>query len=121
MKDEKDILLDDFFKATAELELEDNGFSEKVISALPERQKVGNHAVERLRKEVRLLKVFCIAAGIALFIVLRGWNIAFDILASLIATAATFDYTYLIFSLLLLPLTALAAMVYLVRTSYRLF
>ena len=55
MKDEKDILLDDFFKEAAELQIEDNGFSERVISTLPQQQKLRNQAVERLRKKVRLL------------------------------------------------------------------
>ena len=57
MKDEKDILLDDFFKEAAELQIEDNGFSERVISALPQQQKLRNQAVERLRKKVRLLEI----------------------------------------------------------------
>ncbi len=116
MKDEKDILLDDFFKEAAELEIEDNGFTEKVINALPERQALRNRAVERLRKKVRLLEVLCIAAGIALFILLRGWNMAYDLLASVFALAMTIDIKHLLINtvplMLLIPTIAAATAIY---------
>ena len=121
MKDEKDIMLERFFKEVAEVQISDHGFTEQVINALPEGRRVENKAIRKLRKWATTWNIIFIIATIALFILMKGWNIAYDLLATLIATAHTFDYTYLLFWLMILPLAVVVGTVYLFRTSYRLF
>ena len=121
MKDEKDIMLEHFFKEVAEVQISDHGFTEQVINALPEGRRVENKAIRKLRKWATTWNIIFIIATIALFILMKGWNIAYDLLATLIATAHTFDYTYLLFWLMILPLAVVVGTVYLFRTSYRLF
>ena len=121
MKDEKDIMLDAFFKEAAEVQISDNGFTERVLNALPESRRAENKAMRKIRQWATAWNIISIIATIALFILMKGWNIAYDLLATLIATAHTFDYTYLLFWLMILPLAVVAGTVYLFRTSYRLF
>lgn len=121
MKDERDIMLDDFFKEAAEVQISDNGFTEQVLNALPESNRVENKAMRKVGQWATAWNIIFIIATIALFILMKGWNIAYDLLAALIATAHTFDYTYLLLWLLILPLGVVAGTVYLFRTSYRLF
>ena len=121
MKDEKDIMLEHFFKEAAEVQISDQGFTEQVINALPEGRRVENKAIRKLRKWATTWNIIFIIATIALFFLMKGWNIAYDLLATLIAIAHTFDYTYLLFWLMILPLAVVVGTVYLFRTSYRLF
>ncbi|MGN0282643.1 MAG: DUF5056 domain-containing protein [Prevotella sp.] len=116
MKDEKDILLDDFFKDAAELQIEDNGFTESVINALPNTQALSDRAIVRLRRKVRLLEASCITAGIALFFFLKGWNMAYDLLASVFAMAMSINIKHLLINtvplMLLIPTIAAATAIY---------
>ena len=120
MKDERDdkdmTLLNDFFKEAAELQIEDNGFAERVVDALPERQAIESIAIKQLKQKSRIWNIICIAAGIALFVVLKGWNIFYDLKAMSLAAIMTIDYTHLFVNtlplFLLLPLATIAAMLY---------
>lgn len=96
MKDEKDLLLDNFFKEAAELQISDDGFAEQVMAALPASHQTETKAMKDLKKKMTLWNIACIAAGIALFIVLKGWNIIYDIMASGMAIVLTTDFTRLL-------------------------
>lgn len=96
MKDEKDLLLDNFFKEAAELQISDDGFAEQVMAALPASHLTETKAMKDLKKKMTLWNIACIAAGIALFIVLKGWNIIYDIMASGMAIVLTTDFTRLL-------------------------
>ena len=96
MKDEKDLLLDNFFKEAAELQISDDGFAEQVMAALPASHLTETKAMKDLKKKMTLWNIACIAAGIALFIVLKGWNIIYDIMASGMAIILTTDFTRLL-------------------------
>ena len=96
MKDEKDLLLDNFFKEAAELQISDDGFAEQVMAALPASHQTETKAMKDLKKKMTLWNIACIASGIALFIVLKGWNIIYDIMASGMAIVLTTDFTRLL-------------------------
>lgn len=96
MKDEKDLLLDNFFKEAAELQISDDRFAEQVMAALPASHQTETKAMKDLKKKMTLWNIACIAAGIALFIVLKGWNIIYDIMASGMAIVLTTDFTRLL-------------------------
>lgn len=96
MKDEKDLLLDNFFKEAAELQISDDGFAEQVMAALPASHQTETKAMKDLKKKMTLWNIACIAAGIAFFIVLKGWNIIYDIMASGMAIVLTTDFTRLL-------------------------
>ena len=57
-----------------------------------------------------------IAAGIGLFFFLRGWNMAFDLLASVFALAVSIDFKFLLINtvplILLIPTIAAATAIY---------
>lgn len=115
--DDKDMtLLDDFFKEAAEMQIDDDGFTERVTAALPERKAVENKAMERLKRKSRIWNVVCLAAGVALFVGLRGWNVFYDLKAMSVAAIMTIDYSHLLVNtlplLLLMPLAATATMLY---------
>lgn len=96
MKDEKYLLLDNFFKEAAELQISDDGFAEQVMAILPEPHRAETKAMKDLKKKMTWWNVACIAAGIALFILLKGWNIIYDIMASGMAIVLTTDFTRLL-------------------------
>ena len=104
MKDEKDLLLDNFFKEAAELQISDDGFAEQVMAALPASHLTETKAMKDLKKKMTLWNIACIAAGIALFIVLKGWNIIYDIMASGMAIILTTDFTRLLTNMFIVML-----------------
>lgn len=57
-------LLEQLFKPVAQMQIADNGFTERVVSKLPQ------HNTLRLS---RLWTVFCVVVAVALFVLLRGW------------------------------------------------
>ena len=59
-----DRLLEQFFQPAREQQLEDKGFTEQVMSNLPDRS-LGLS---------RLWTLFCIVLGVVLFVVLEGWQ-----------------------------------------------
>lgn len=79
MTDKDNILIDDFFegrndladlfKQAAQQQIEDNGFTERVMHNLPETK---TDAVRRLS---RLWSLFCILVGVGLFFAFNGWQV----------------------------------------------
>lgn len=69
MTDKDDILLEGFFKQAAQQQIEDNGFTERVMQSLPDRK------VEEVRRLSRLWTWFCIILGAGLFFAFGGLQI----------------------------------------------
>ena len=79
MTDKDNILIDDFFegrndladlfKQAAQQQIEDNGFTERVMQNLPETK---TNTVRRLS---RLWSLFCILVGVGLFFAFNGWQV----------------------------------------------
>ena len=69
MTDKDNIMIEDFFKQAAQQQIEDNGFTERVMMNLPETSQ------ERVRRLSRLWTIFCGIVGVVLFCVLGGWQI----------------------------------------------
>ena len=69
MTDKDDILIEDFFKQAALQQIEDNGFTERVMQSLPDTQ------METVRRLSRLWTVFCVLSGVLLFFLFGGWQL----------------------------------------------
>ena len=61
--------LDDLFKQAAQQQIEDNGFTERVMQNLPEAK------TDVVRKLSRLWSLFCIVIGVGLFFAFGGWQV----------------------------------------------
>ena len=61
--------LEDLFKQAAQQQIEDNGFTERVMQNLPETK---TNTVRRLS---RLWSLFCILVGAGLFFAFGGWQV----------------------------------------------
>ena len=68
MTDKDNLLVEAFFKEAAQQQIEDNGFTERVMGQLPAR---GASTERRLS---RLWTLFCVVVALALFILLGGWE-----------------------------------------------
>ena len=68
MTDKDNKLIEAFFKQAAQQQIEDNGFTERVMDSLPEL------AVEKSQRLTRLWTIFCVVVSVALFFVLGGWE-----------------------------------------------
>ena len=69
MTDKDNILLEDFFKQAAQQQIEDNGFTERVMQNLPETKTV------TVRRLSRLWSLFCILVAAVLFFANGGWQV----------------------------------------------
>ena len=69
MTDKDNIMIEEFFKQAAQQQIEDNGFTERVMMNLPET------SAERVRRLSRLWTIFCGVVGVVLFFVFGGWQI----------------------------------------------
>ena len=67
MTDKDDLLIADFFKQAAQQQIEDNGFTERVMAQVA-RTKPST------RRTTTLWTWFCVATALALFILLGGWE-----------------------------------------------
>lgn len=67
MTDKDNIILEDFFKQAAQQQIEDNGFTERVMQNLPKTNTV--------RRLSRLWSLFCILVGAGLFFAFGGWQV----------------------------------------------
>lgn len=67
MTDNNEHLLQQFFSEAAQKQIEDNGFTERVMRQLPARKSWF----------ARLWTPFCIITFVVLFIVFRGWELLF--------------------------------------------
>ena len=88
MTDKDDILIRDFFKQAAQQQIEDNGFTERVM------EQVNLHHIPEqsspTRSLCRLWTWFCIAVGGVLFYVLNGWEalkVSLRMLLSMVVTS----------------------------------
>lgn len=61
--------LDDLFKQAAQQQIEDNGFTERVMQNLPEAK------TDVVRRLSRLWSLFCILIGVGLFFAFGGWQV----------------------------------------------
>ena len=68
MTDKDNVLIEDFFKQAAAQQIEDNGFTERVMMNLPESQ------VEKAHRLSLLWTVFCVVMSVVLFFVFGGWQ-----------------------------------------------
>ena len=66
MTDKDNLLIEDFFKQAAQQQIEDNGFTARVMKSLPESQQ------EKAHRLSLLWTVFCVVLRVALFFVFGG-------------------------------------------------
>ena len=79
MTDKVNILIDDFFegrsdladlfKQAAQQQIEDNGFTERVMQNLPDAR------TDNVRRLSRLWSLFCILVALGLFFAFGGWQV----------------------------------------------
>ena len=62
-------ILEDFFKQAAQQQIEDNGFTERVMQQLPDAR------TDNVRRLSRLWSLFCILVGVGLFFAFGGWQV----------------------------------------------
>ena len=68
MTDKDNLLIEDFFKQAAQQQIEDNGFTKRVMESLPESQQ------EKAHRLSLLWTVFCVVLSVVLFFVFGGWE-----------------------------------------------
>ena len=83
MTDKDNIMIEDFFKQAAQQQIEDNGFTEKVMAQIAEREQQTSTDTRHLSL---LWTWFCVAVALALFFVLGGWE---SLKASIMVLAST--------------------------------
>ena len=69
MTDKDNIMIEEFFIQAAQQQIEDNGFTERVMMNLPD------SSAERAHHLSRLWTLFCGVVGVVLFFVFGGWQI----------------------------------------------
>ena len=69
MTDKDNFMIEEFFKQAAQQQIEDNGFTERVMQSLPDGK---SNVVRRLSQ---LWTLFCIAVAGVLFFVFGGWQV----------------------------------------------
>ena len=79
MTDKDNILIEDFFRQTARQQIDDNGFTERVMAGLE----------TRTSKLCRLWTWGCIGVGALLFFFLNGWETLMISLRMLLTTIVT--------------------------------
>ena len=69
MTDKDNIMIEEFFKQAAMQQIEDNGFTERVMLHLPEKK------ADKVRRLSRLWTLFCVIVGLGLFFIFGGMQI----------------------------------------------
>ena len=69
MTDKDNMMIEDFFKQAAQQQIEDNGFTERVMQSLPDRKG------QTVRRLSQLWTLFCIAVAGVLFFMFGGWQV----------------------------------------------
>ena len=69
MNDKDNIMIEDFFKQAAMQQIEDNGFTEKVMQSLPDTQ------ADTVRRLSRLWTLFCVVVAAVLFFMFGGMEV----------------------------------------------
>ena len=62
-------MLENFFKQSAQQQIEDDGFTERVMQSLPERKLLTAHRLSQL------WTLFCVVVGVALFFAFGGLQV----------------------------------------------
>ena len=70
MTDKDNKVIESFFKQAAQQQIEDNGFTERVMASIDSSQL----AIDNSQLYVKLWTVFCVVVSIVLFFVLGGWE-----------------------------------------------
>ena len=83
MTDKDNIMIEDFFKQAAQQQIEDNGFTERVMASLP------STSSSWVRRMSRLWTSFCLAVGALLFFAFDGWEVLKVNLRMLFSTLVT--------------------------------
>ena len=77
MTDKDNQLIEEFFKQAAQQQIEDNGFTERVMASIDNAQ-LSIHNYQFTKERGKLLSIlwtcFCVAVALALFILLGGWE-----------------------------------------------
>ena len=121
MTDKDNVLIEQFFKQAAAQQIEDNGFTERVMLNLPESQ------VEKAHRLSLLWTVFCVVMSVVLFFVFGGWQalkasimVAVQgVLTSLSVFLTTAPTTEIPLNPVVLLLVAAFVLVYLPYRTYR--
>jgi len=77
MTDKDNILVEDFFKQAAQQQIEDNGFTERVMQSIDARDMSSDaylQATAHSKLLCRLWTLFCVVMGVVLFFVFGGWQ-----------------------------------------------
>ena len=69
MTDKDNIMIEEFFKQAAQQQIEDNGFTERVMMNLPEMK------MSKVRRLSRLWTLFCVIVGLGLFFAFGGMQL----------------------------------------------
>ena len=83
MTEKENKLIEDLFKQAARQQIEDNGFTDRVMASI----ETGNWKVENERMLSKLWTWFCIAVSLVLFFMFNGWEM---LKASLMVLFAAF-------------------------------
>ena len=83
MNDNENILIESFFKEAAQQQIEDNGFTERVMANLPAGE------VNLAHRLTRLWTWFCVVLGGVLFFLLNGWDSLKSSINMLLSTILT--------------------------------
>ena len=68
-EDNNDLLLQHFFSEAAQQQIADDGFTERVMQALPQQSTFN------IKLFNRLWTLFCMAVFVVVFVVFRGWEL----------------------------------------------
>lgn len=85
MTDKDNLLLEGFFKSAARQQIEDNGFTERVMAALEEPMRVNR----KNALYIHMWTLFCIAVAAILFFLFSGMDMVKASLYSLLHTTIT--------------------------------
>lgn len=83
MTDKDNLLLEDFFKQAAQQQIEDNGFTKRVMENLPVSQQ------EKAHRMSLLWTAFCVVLGVVLFFLAGGWQMLVGAVAQVLRLTLT--------------------------------
>ena len=122
MTDKDNILIEKFFKQAAQQQIEDNGFTERVMKSLPESEQE-----EKAHRLSLLWTLFCVVVSVVLFFVFGGWEALkasilvalHGVLTSLSVFLTTAPTTEVPLNPVVLLLVAAFVLIYLPYRTYR--
>jgi len=83
MTDNDNILIERLFEEASRQQIADDGFTKRVMAALPD------NSAAKVRRLSRLWTWFCILVGVALFFLLDGWAVLKATLLAIFNTVLT--------------------------------